>query len=75
MFGLSIRSRKFSNEALHVKSDLQYFVKEMFRWKEIWHRKSTVPIQYNVKEWRNSLVWLLTKSMFWHERFLDHFIE
>ena len=34
-------------------------------------RKSTVPIQYNVKEWRKSLVWLSRKSMFCHERFLD----
>ena len=67
-----IRSSKFSNEVLHVKFDLQYFVKEMFKSKEIWHRKSTVPIENNVKEWRKSLVWLSTKSMFWHKMFLDH---
>ena len=28
---LSVKSSKFSNEVLHVKFDLQYFVKEMFR--------------------------------------------
>ena len=33
---------------------------------------SDVAIQYNVKEWRKSLVWLSRKSMFCHERFLDH---
>ena len=31
MFRLSAISSKFSNEALHVKFDLQYFVTEMFR--------------------------------------------
>ena len=71
-FRLSTRSSKFSNEVLHAKFDLQYFVKETFRWTEVWPRKSTVAIQYNVKEWRKSLVWLLRKSMFCHERFLNH---
>ena len=28
---LSVKSNKFSNEVLHVKFDLQYFVTEMFR--------------------------------------------
>ena len=36
------------------------------------HRKSAVPIQYNIKELRKSLVWLSRKSMFCHERFLDY---
>ena len=36
----------------------------MFRSKEIWDRKFTVPIQENVKEWRKALVRLLRKSMF-----------
>ena len=31
LFRLSVRSSKFSNEVLHVKFDLQYFVKEMLR--------------------------------------------
>ena len=62
---LSAISSKFSNEVLDVKFDLQYFVTEMFRWMEIWHRKFTVHIQYNFKECRKSLVWLLRKSMSW----------
>ena len=66
-FRLSTRYTKFSNEVLHAKFDLQ--IKEVFRRKEIWHRKSTVGIQYNVEEWRKSLVWLSRKSMFCHERF------
>ena len=45
LFQLSAISSKFSNEVLHVKFDFQYFVTEMFRWKEIWHRKSTVPME------------------------------
>ena len=32
-------------------------------------------LQYNVKEWRKSLVWLLRKSMFCHERFLARFLD
>ena len=71
-FLLSTRSSKFSNEVLHAKFDLQYFVKEMLRSKEIWHRKFTVAIQYNVKEQGKSFFRLSRKSMFCHERFLDH---
>ena len=66
---MSVISSKLSNEVPHVKFDLQYFVTEMFRWNEIWPRKSTVHIQYNFKEWRNSLVWLSRKSMSSHEWF------
>ena len=56
--------------------DLQYFVTEMFRWKEIWYSKFTVPIQEHVKEWRESLVWLLRKSMLVMKRFqIIHWVK
>ena len=45
MFPLSINSSKFSTEVLHTKFDLQYFVKEMFNFKEIWQAKSAVHVQ------------------------------
>ena len=66
LFRLSTRSSKFSNEVLHAKFDLRYFVKEIFRWKGIWHGKSKVATKYDVKEWRKSSVWLSRKSMFCH---------
>ena len=69
-FPLSIRSSKFPSEIFHTMFDLLYFVKEMFNGKEIRHASSPVPKQF--KELRKSLVWLLRKLMFRHERFLDH---
>ena len=72
MFPLSINSNKFSTEVLHTRFDLPYFVKEMFNWKKIWQAKSAVHVQSHVKEWRQSLVWLLSKLMLCHERFLHH---